>query len=257
MGGGQSTGGSSLTGGASAAGTTGSTGGSGGAIASYPDPSATPASSVSHSSVAYNKLGQEGAGMYPQGGGTGGGIDASNVSLIGVLLALNTGGNCTGTSDGGYDLSFPATDTSCPGASNDDPKLAVALGSMAYAVSVDMTSNVPIKVMIPLFAMGLFTACMVCHGELARLKPDPKYLTHFFLMISAGGALGGLLVGFLAPHVRCFRTWRTSGRPRSASAGGASSSRAPGPRSLRWRAIAPMLGCNSNGWQLWAYRRSR
>ncbi len=78
--------------------------------------------------------------------------------------------------------------------------LAVALGSMAYAVSVDQTSNVPIKVMIPLFAMGLFTCCMVCHGELARLKPDPKYLTHFYLMMSAGGALGGLLVGLLAPH---------------------------------------------------------
>ena len=58
--------------------------------------------------------------------------------------------------------------------------LAVALGSMAYAVSVDMTGNVPIKVMIPLFAMGLFTCCMVCHGELARLKPDPRYLTHFY-----------------------------------------------------------------------------
>jgi SAM-dependent methyltransferase len=79
--------------------------------------------------------------------------------------------------------------------------LAVALGSMAYAVSVDMTSNVPIKVMIPLFAMGLFTCCMVCHGELARLKPHPKYLTHFFLMISVGGALGGLLVGLAAPHL--------------------------------------------------------
>jgi len=78
--------------------------------------------------------------------------------------------------------------------------LAVALGSMAYAVSVDMTSNVPIKVMIPLFAMGLFTCCMVCHGELARLKPDPKYLTHFYLMMSAGGALGGLLVALLAPR---------------------------------------------------------
>ena len=78
--------------------------------------------------------------------------------------------------------------------------LAVALGSMAYAVSTDLTSNVPIKIMLPLFAMGLFTCCMVCHGELARLKPDPKYLTHFYLMMSAGGALGGLLVGLLAPH---------------------------------------------------------
>ena len=78
--------------------------------------------------------------------------------------------------------------------------LAVALGSMVYAVSIDMTSNVPIKVMIPLFAMKLFTCCMVCHSELARLKPDPKYLTHFYLMMSAGGALGGLLVALLAPR---------------------------------------------------------
>jgi SAM-dependent methyltransferase len=79
--------------------------------------------------------------------------------------------------------------------------LAVALGSMAYALSVDSTGSVPIRVMVPLFAMGLFTCCMVCHGELARLKPDPRYLTHFYVMIAAGGALGGLLVGLLAPRL--------------------------------------------------------
>jgi len=79
--------------------------------------------------------------------------------------------------------------------------LAVALGAMAYALSVDSTGSVPIRVMVPLFAMGLFTCCMVCHGELARLKPDPRYLTHFYVMIAAGGALGGLLVGLLAPHL--------------------------------------------------------
>jgi len=79
--------------------------------------------------------------------------------------------------------------------------LAVALGSMAYALSVDSTGSVPIRVMVPLFAMGLFTCCMVCHGELARLKPDPRYLTHFYLMIAAGGALGGLTVGLIAPHL--------------------------------------------------------
>jgi SAM-dependent methyltransferase len=79
--------------------------------------------------------------------------------------------------------------------------LAVALGGMAYALSVDSTGSVPIRVMVPLFSMGLFTCCMVCHGELARLKPDPRYLTHFYVMIAAGGALGGLLVGLLAPHL--------------------------------------------------------
>jgi SAM-dependent methyltransferase len=55
--------------------------------------------------------------------------------------------------------------------------------------------------MVPLFSMGLFFVCMVCHGELTRLKPHPQYLTIFYLMISAGGALGGLLVGLVAPMV--------------------------------------------------------
>jgi hypothetical protein len=77
--------------------------------------------------------------------------------------------------------------------------LAVALGSMAYSLFADNTGNVPIKVGVPLFLMGLFTCCMACHGELARLKPHPRYLTHFYLMISAGGALGGALVALAAP----------------------------------------------------------
>ncbi|HEV3201057.1 MAG TPA: hypothetical protein VGZ73_24310, partial [Bryobacteraceae bacterium] len=79
--------------------------------------------------------------------------------------------------------------------------LAVALASMALADTVDLTGAVPIRILVPLFSMGLYTCCMVCHGELARLKPHPKYLTHFYLMISAGGAVGGLLVGWVAPHI--------------------------------------------------------
>jgi len=47
----------------------------------------------------------------------------------------------------------------------------------------------------------LFFACMVCHGELARLKPTPRYLTEFYLMIAAGGALGGLFVAIVAPLI--------------------------------------------------------
>jgi hypothetical protein len=47
----------------------------------------------------------------------------------------------------------------------------------------------------------LFCSCMVCHGELVRLKPAPKYLTVFYLSISAGGALGGIFVGMIAPVV--------------------------------------------------------
>ncbi|MFT4688944.1 MAG: spermidine synthase [Limisphaerales bacterium] len=49
------------------------------------------------------------------------------------------------------------------------------------------------------FSVLLFSACMICHGELVRLKPDPRFLTRFYLMISVGGALGGFFVAVLAP----------------------------------------------------------
>jgi spermidine synthase len=51
------------------------------------------------------------------------------------------------------------------------------------------------------FAAGLFVCCMVCHGELYRLKPDSRYLTGYYLMIAAGGALGGLFVAVVAPLI--------------------------------------------------------
>ncbi len=54
---------------------------------------------------------------------------------------------------------------------------------------------------VPVYCVGLFVVCMFCHGELANLKPAPRYLTRFYLMISVGGALGGLLVGVVAPLV--------------------------------------------------------
>src|SRR5260370_28141913 len=74
------------------------------------------------------------------------------------------------------------------------------LGSMAYVLYA-YTDNLPLKVAIPLFAIGLFVCCMVCHGELARLKPDPRHLTLFYLMVSIGGAIGGVFVGLIAPNV--------------------------------------------------------
>jgi SAM-dependent methyltransferase len=42
---------------------------------------------------------------------------------------------------------------------------------------------------------------MFCHGELTLLKPGPRYLTTFYLMVSVGGAIGALLVGIAAPNL--------------------------------------------------------
>ena len=47
---------------------------------------------------------------------------------------------------------------------------------------------------------AMFFACMLCHGELTRLKPAPRRLTEFYLLMSAGGALGGLFVSLGAPR---------------------------------------------------------
>jgi hypothetical protein len=78
--------------------------------------------------------------------------------------------------------------------------LAVALGSLAYAL-YDVEVSVAIAVAIPLFTIGLFIACMFCHGELSRLKPGTSQLTSFYLMIALGGALGAILAGLVAPRV--------------------------------------------------------
>ncbi len=57
--------------------------------------------------------------------------------------------------------------------------------------------SMPIE-LVAYFAAMFFT-CMVCHGELVRTKPAPKHLTMFYLMSSAGGAIGGLTIGLLCP----------------------------------------------------------
>lgn len=67
----------------------------------------------------------------------------------------------------------------------------------------DLTPNFQAE--IALIGAAMFFGCMVCHGELARLKPVPRYLTEFYLFMSAGGALGGLFVSLVAPWI--FKTY--------------------------------------------------
>ena len=51
------------------------------------------------------------------------------------------------------------------------------------------------------YSLTLFSCCMVCHGELARMKPATRYLTLFYLAIAVGGALGSAVVSLVAPWV--------------------------------------------------------
>ena len=83
----------------------------------------------------------------------------------------------------------------------------VFLAMVAAGVSVmgwtlaDPRLTHDLALQIGVFCGGLFLVCMFCHGELVRLKPAPKYLTRFYLMVSLGGAAGSALVGIVAPLV--------------------------------------------------------
>ncbi len=79
-----------------------------------------------------------------------------------------------------------------------------ALLAVAMAVVfqlMDAGNSAPMMLQIVCYNAALFIACMFCHGELYRLKPQPRHLTGYYLALSAGGALGGILVAVVAPAV--------------------------------------------------------
>ncbi|HEY3075966.1 MAG TPA: fused MFS/spermidine synthase, partial [Burkholderiales bacterium] len=80
------------------------------------------------------------------------------------------------------------------------PLLLVALVAMAWLL-IDTEYHYHLALQLGVFLPGMFVGCLFCHGELYRTRPAPRHLTAFYLTISAGGALGGLLVAVVAPLV--------------------------------------------------------
>lgn len=80
--------------------------------------------------------------------------------------------------------------------------LTMALLTMPIACFYTLLpANGSLLFQLGIYFTALFAGCMVCHGELVHLKPAPKYLTLFYMTISAGGSCGGLFVGLLAPAI--------------------------------------------------------
>ena len=79
------------------------------------------------------------------------------------------------------------------------PAFALGIFLICFVLATGAGKN--LLAQIAIYSFGLFAACMVCHGELARLKPDPRHLTLFYLVVAAGGVLGGLFVGLMAPYL--------------------------------------------------------
>ncbi len=79
--------------------------------------------------------------------------------------------------------------------------LALTAAAVAICQALLEGADMPIVRQILIYSATLFIGCMICHGELYRLKPHPRQLTSFYLMIAAGGACGGLYVALVAPAV--------------------------------------------------------
>jgi SAM-dependent methyltransferase len=126
------------------------------------------------------------------------------------------------------------------------PLAAIALPLMAW-----LADSLELGLVTPVYAAGLFVLCMVCHGELYRLKPEPARLTQFYLGISVGGALGSLLMAVAAPllldgHYEFYGALAVAAALGVAlRVGERSSSRL----AFRAAAVAVLVGVGSLGWR--------
>ncbi|MCB9845740.1 MAG: fused MFS/spermidine synthase [Phycisphaeraceae bacterium] len=82
------------------------------------------------------------------------------------------------------------------------PRVASSLLVVLAGVVTGMTIadlRRPIPLVFGAHLALLFAAGLVCHGRLARERPETRYLTEFYLILAVGGALGGVFNSLIAP----------------------------------------------------------
>lgn len=73
-----------------------------------------------------------------------------------------------------------------------------AISSFAAIFMYFIGSQFDIISQVIIYCVILFSACMLCHGELVKLKPAVEHLTLFYLNMSLGGFLGSAFIAFVA-----------------------------------------------------------
>ncbi len=85
------------------------------------------------------------------------------------------------------------------------PEKALAFLQATFLVPVGVlfltseTENIILQFALHLTAF--FLTALLCHLELARLRPSTQHLTQFYLFLSLGGAMGGVFNALLAPII--------------------------------------------------------
>ena len=72
---------------------------------------------------------------------------------------------------------------------------------LAATIPIVSKATLSMWALVPLQLLTFFVVATVCHGELARSRPPATHLTAFFLWMSMGGVLGGVLNALVAPIV--------------------------------------------------------
>lgn len=75
--------------------------------------------------------------------------------------------------------------------------LPLAIAGAWYEIFQNVDLSITSR--IGFYSFAVFVCCQCCHGELARTKPPVRHLTFYYLIISVGGALGGVFSSLLAP----------------------------------------------------------
>ncbi len=76
---------------------------------------------------------------------------------------------------------------------------ARALPLLVLPLVLVMTAGFVHAVWVPLHLLTFFAGATACHGVLARQRPAARYLSTYYVIIAAGGLLGGVFNALLAP----------------------------------------------------------
>jgi SAM-dependent methyltransferase len=73
------------------------------------------------------------------------------------------------------------------------------LAAILLVIVVAGKSNEPTWLVVGVHIVSFFLLALICHGELAKRKPEASQLTSYYLWMSFGGVLGGSFNSILAP----------------------------------------------------------
>jgi spermidine synthase len=79
--------------------------------------------------------------------------------------------------------------------------LLFSFASLAMLWVLTHAGTLNVFIQVATYNLLFFLASMICHGELYRLRPHADHLTSFYLMVSLGGAAGGIFVNLIAPFI--------------------------------------------------------